>query len=58
MTPKEFKDIRMRARLSFDELEDVIGVSSRNIRRYEKGTIPISKPVQILMRLVDREVLW
>lgn len=50
MTPKEFK--RLRGDYTLSELSDMIGVTTRTIRRYEDGTREISKPVQVLMAYI------
>lgn len=51
MTPQEFRHLRGDYTLS--ELSQMIGVTTRTIRRYENGTLAIVKPIQILIRLVD-----
>ena len=51
MKPQEFRTLRGDYTLS--ELSQMIGVTTRTIRRYEDGTREIGKPIQILMRLVD-----
>lgn len=55
MTPQEFRTLRGAYTLS--ELSQMIGVTTRTIRRYEDGTRDIHKPIQILMRLVSAEIL-
>jgi transcriptional regulator with XRE-family HTH domain len=55
MTPKRFKDIRIQAGLSLEGLSEVIRLSSRTIRRYEKGTYDIAPPVQVLMELIEQK---
>ena len=53
MTPEDFKDIRTEACLSFNQLGAILRVHPRTVRRYEKGTIPISGPVSVIMELID-----
>lgn len=48
--PKQFRDIR--GDMSLTELENIIRVHPRTIRRYEDGSIPISGPVSKLMKLI------
>ena len=55
MTPKQFK--KMRGDYTLTELSELIGVTTRTIRRYEDGTRSIGKPVQILMELVQSGTL-
>jgi len=55
MTPQEFKAIRGCYTLS--ELSQMIGVTTRTIRRYEDGSVAIHKPIQILMRLIDDGII-
>ena len=51
MTPQEFR--RLRGDYTLSELSQMIGVTTRTIRRYEAGTLTIVKPIQILMSLVS-----
>ena len=55
MTPKQFKE--MRGDYTLTELSELIGVTTRTIRRYEDGTRSIGQPVQILMGLVQSGTL-
>jgi predicted transcriptional regulator len=54
MKSAEFKKIRRDKGLSLSELSDIIGVHTRTIRRYEDGSTPISRPVAIIMGMIDR----
>lgn len=47
MTPKQFR--KLRGNYTLSELSEIIGVTTRTIRRYEDGTREISKPIQLLM---------
>ena len=50
MTPQDFR--RLRGDYTIGELSQMIGVTTRTIRRYEAGTHEIGKPVQLLVSLV------
>lgn len=54
MTPQEFRAIRGDYTLS--ELSQMIGVTTRTIRRYENGTLAIVKPIQILMNFIEQGI--
>lgn len=56
MTPQEFR--RLRGDYTLSELSQMIGVTTRTIRRYEDGTLAIVKPIQILMRLVNDGTIY
>lgn len=51
MTPKQFR--QLRGDYTIKELSDIIGVTTRTIRRYEDGTHDIGKAVQLLMAYVS-----
>lgn len=57
MTPEQFKKIRHQAGLSIKDLSSIIVVHERTIRRYESGQVPISGPVSVLMRLLDKGII-
>lgn len=50
MTPDEFKAMRERLGLSFDEIGEALGLTGRAIRYYEAGQRPIPKTVELAMQ--------
>ena len=53
MTPAEFRSIRKKLGLSARKMAELLGLKSgRTIRRYEAGDIPISGPVEKLIRIL------
>lgn len=55
MTPQEFRDIR--GKLSLSDMSSLIGVHTRTIRRWEKGTVDIPIPVQKLVKILFKNKL-
>ena len=49
MTPAELRAIRKRLGLTGAALAEMLGVTDRTIRRWEAGTVPISKPAIFLI---------
>ena len=52
MTPQEFKQIRLDAGMTQEQLAEAIGVTVTSVSRYENGKHDIIKPVQILMGIL------
>lgn len=58
MTPQQFKDIRDKLGLSWQELADVLGLSKRQIMYIEAGhTYKIMRPTQIVMCALRDDIL-
>ena len=49
MTPDQFKQARKDIGLSVNELADQLGISSRTVRRYEKGTWEVTRVCELAM---------
>jgi DNA-binding transcriptional regulator YiaG len=56
MTGTEFTAIRARSGLSIAALAKLIGVTSRTVCRCASGESPVSKPIALLMMMVDRDI--
>jgi len=52
MTPGQFLSARLALDLAQWRLGEVLGVSVRQIIRYENGTTPIPKTVAMLLRIL------
>lgn len=53
MTPEEFRQIRIKLKLSVQEMAEYLGLKSgRTIRKYEAGELPVSE--QAIMILHSR----
>lgn len=55
MTKEEFKQIRIKLKLSQSNMADIVGVNDRSIRRFESGEWPVSKVVQDKVKSYLRE---
>ena len=56
MTPATFRAIRAQSGLSLSATADLLAIMDRSsIHRYETGARPVSGPVTLLMRLLQRE---
>ena len=56
MTPATFRAIRAKSGLSLSATAALLGIMDKStIHRYETGARPISGPVTLLMRLLERE---
>jgi DNA-binding transcriptional regulator YiaG len=50
MKPEELRQIRKQLNLTQQQLADILGVSSRQVIRWEKGDYPISKIAEVAVR--------
>jgi DNA-binding transcriptional regulator YiaG len=55
MTKEEFAAIRAAAGMTYQALADYLGVELRSVQRYESGERAISKPIEKLMRILEKE---
>lgn len=53
LTPCEIKQIRKKYGINQQEFEKILGISTPSVSRWETGRVPQSKPVDILMRILD-----
>lgn len=54
MTPIRLRQIREKLNLSQQEIADILEVSSRSVRNWEKGHSPLPGSVRIAMEFLDR----
>lgn len=55
MTAQEFKEARLRLGLTQEQMAEALGVnSSRMIRQYESGNVPIRETIERLVQLLLR----
>ena len=50
LSPNDIKEVRKKYNLSQQEFQQVLGVSSPSVSRWETGKAPQSKPVDLLIR--------
>ncbi|HEY9721934.1 MAG TPA: type II TA system antitoxin MqsA family protein [Oscillatoriaceae cyanobacterium] len=55
LAPEEIRAIRAKVKLSQHKLEEVIGLGSNTLNRWERGIAPPSRLVDNMLRLVDRD---
>lgn len=53
LSPREIKQIRKKYGVNQQAFERILGVSTPSVSRWETGRVPQSKPVDILMRILD-----
>ena len=53
MTPIEFRTIRLKNRITQEQLADFLDLTRMTIFKYEKGRDPIPKPIGMIMDLID-----
>lgn len=55
MTPQEFKEARLKLGFTQEQMAEAIGVnSSRMVRQYESGNVPIRETIERLVQLLLR----
>ena len=52
MTKEEFRQIRIKLKLSQGKMGQLVGISARSIRRFESGEWPVSKVVRDKLKIV------
>lgn len=55
LAPEEIRAIRAKSNLSQRKFEEVIGLGTNTLNRWERGTAPPSRMADNLLRLVDRD---
>jgi putative zinc finger/helix-turn-helix YgiT family protein len=55
LAPEEIKAIRAKVKLSQRKLEEVMGLGTNTLNRWERGAMPPSRLVDNMLRLVDRD---
>ena len=53
MTKEEFKEIRLKNKMTQSDLATIIGVKRQTIGCYERGTRRISKPIEKLILSIE-----
>lgn len=53
MTKEEFKEIRKSEGLSINELADILRVTGRTVRRWEKGERKIHDSIALMMENLE-----
>lgn len=55
MTPQEFKEARLKLGFTQEQMAEALGVnSSRMVRQYESGNVPIRETIERLVQLLLR----
>jgi len=55
MTAKQYKEHRLRMRMTQKELADLCGVTSKTISERERGLVKVGKEAEMIISLLSRQ---
>lgn len=54
MKPTEFKDIRLKLKLTQKEMAKQLGITHHHLQKYEYGTVNIPKTIEYLIQIMSK----